>query len=294
MLIVAVAVPFIAAVAAGPASAGVAVQADIVQVIETSAFNPPSPDPSGVALRGGKIYVSDAEVEETKVWKKKNVFIVSRTGELLKTFATTRFSKEPAGLDATKKQLIFSDDDIDKIFFVRPGKDRRFGTRDDKVRSFGTRRFGCNDPEGVALGGGFLFISEGTDAKVFRLSPGRNGIFDGVGPKGDDRVRSFNTDTPALNQPNPEGIEYRPSSDTLFIVSNRQNWHVTETTIRGALVQTIEVTQNGDPLELHSPAGLAWGKASDSNAKHLYIVDRRVDNSADPDENDGILVEISF
>jgi hypothetical protein len=48
-------------------------------------------------------------------------------------------------------------------------------------------------------------------------------------------------------------------------------------------------------MGLHSPAGLAWGPASTNpNVRHLYIADRRVDNGADPNENDGRIFEISF
>jgi hypothetical protein len=263
----------------------------LIQIIDASSFSRPSPDPSGLAaMPNGTLLMSDGEVDETPWFEGKNVWQFNAEGDVLSTFKTTRFSIEPAGLEATKKQLIVSDDDQDRIFFVRKGKDHTYGTKDDEVRSFKTRPFGSRDPEGIALGGGFLFVSDGTKAEVFRLKPGKNGIFDGVAPKGDDRVHAFDTEVD-LGQLNPEGIEYRPSSETLFLVSNRQNSDVTECTIKGVLVATYDT----DGMGLHSPAGLAWGPGSiDPNVKDLWVADRGVDNFADPDENDGRIFEISL
>lgn len=277
--------------AMSPATAVVpTVTADLTQIIDTSTFSPPSPDPSGLSfLPGGKLLVSDAEVEETPLYARKNVFRITTGGELLSSFRTTRYTSEPAGLEATRKQLIVCDDKQDRVFFVRRGEDGRYGTKDDKVRSFGTRRFGSRDPEGVALGGGYLFIADDNRATVFRLSPGHNGIFDGVAPGGDDRVRQF--DAAAVGQPHPQGIEYRASSGTLFLVSRLQDSPVSETTTRGRLVSTIETSGLG----LYWPAGLAWGpSSSDPDVNHLYIADRGVDNATDPEENDGRIFEISF
>lgn len=291
LLTVALAASLLATVGTQPASAEPVVQATLVQTIDTSAFDPPSPDPSGLDfLPSGKLLMSDGEVDETPHWRKRNVFTITTDGDLVGTFKTTRFSTEPAGLEVTKKQLYVADDVQDKIFVVKRGKDHRYGTRDDPVRSFGTVRLGCRDPEGVALGGGFLFIasgSDGGDPSVCRLSPGPNGRFDGTGGKGDDRVRSFNTTR--LGQPDPEGIAYRPSTKTIFLVSNRRNSPVSETTKKGRLVRTIET----DGLGMRSPAGLAWGPGS-TGGNHLWVADRRVDNVADPNENDGMIFEISF
>ncbi|HEU4527178.1 MAG TPA: hypothetical protein VFT80_04550 [Actinomycetota bacterium] len=272
------------------ASGGVPEAPTLIQIIDTSSFSPPSPDPAGMAvLRGGRLLMSDCEVDETPWFQGKTVFRFGPDGDLLSTFKTTRFSIEPTGLEVRKKTLIVSDDDRDRIFFVRKGKDHKWGTRDDKVRSFATRPFGSRDPEGIALGGGFLFIADGAKAEVFRLKPGPNGIFDGVAPAGDDRVRR--SDTKTLGQPDPEGIEYRPSSGTVFLVSNRRNSDITEVTIRGRLVATYDTAGFG----LHSPAGLAWAPGSTGpNVKHLWIADRGVDNAADPDENDGRVFEVAL
>jgi hypothetical protein len=277
--------------AAGSMASGGVTQATLIQVIDASAFSRPSTDPSGMAtMPDGSLLMSDGEVDETPWFEGKNVWRFEADGDVLSTFKTTRFSIEPAGLEVTKKQLLVSDDDQDRIFFVRKGKDHTWGTKDDEVRSFKTRPFGSRDPEGIALGGGFLFVSDGTKAEVFRLKPGRNGVFDGVAPAGDDRVKRFDTES-TLGQLNPEGIEYRASTGTLFLVSNRQNSDITECTIKGELVATYDTTGFG----LHSPAGLAWAPAStDPNVNHLWVADRGVDNFADPNENDGRIFEIAL
>lgn len=290
-LSLALAASLLATVGALPASAEPVVQATLVQTIDTSAFDPPSPDPSGLDfLPSGRLLMSDGEVDETPHWRKKNVFTITTDGDLVGTFKTTRFSTEPAGLEVTKKQLYVADDVQDKIFVVKRGKDHRYGTRDDLVRSFGTVRLGCRDPEGVALGGRFLFIASGSDGavpSVCRLSPGRNGRFDGTGARGDDRVIRFKTTR--VGQPDPEGIAYCPATKTLFLVSSLRNSPISETTRKGRLVRTIET----DGLGMRSPAGLAWGPGS-TGGNHLWVADRRVDNVVDPNENDGMIFEISF
>lgn len=264
---------------------------ELVQVIDTSQLSPPIPDPSGLAfLPSGNLLVSDGEVEEIpSLYEGKNVFEITTAGELVDSFETTRFSDEPAGLAVHEKTVFISDDNADMVFRVRPGSDGSYGTKDDKVRSFSTRPFGSDDPEGIAFGAGVLFIADGRDAEVYRVSRGRNGVFDGVPPIGDDRVRHF--DTAELDQPDPEGIEFNADSGTLFIVSNLRNSSIVETTIRGRLLTVIDLSA----LDIRSPAGLAYGPGStDPSVNDLYIADRGRDNNSDPPENDGKIFEISF
>lgn len=203
-----------------PAAAVETVTPELIQVIDTSQLSPPIPDPSGLAfLSSGNLLVSDGEVEEIpSLYEGKNVFEITAAGDLVDSFKTTRFSDEPAGLAVDRKWVCVSDDDKDMVFLVRPRGDRRYGTRDDKVRSFSTRPFGSYDPEGLAFGKGAVFVIDGKGAEVYRVSRGRNGVFDGVPPLGDDRVRHF--DTAELGQPDPEGIEFNADTGTLFIVSN--------------------------------------------------------------------------
>jgi hypothetical protein len=89
----------------------------------------------------------------------------------------------------------------------------------------------------------------------------------------------------------PETVEFNPVGGTLFTLSNRQSGPIiVETTISGALLQTIDVSAAG----ARKPAGLAYAPASNgSGAMRFYFVDRGVDNNADPRENDGKMYELT-
>ena len=54
--------------------------------------------------------------------------------------------------------LIVSDSTNRRVYKIRRGKDRRFGTRDDIVQSFGTHKYGFTTAEDVAIRGKHLFI----------------------------------------------------------------------------------------------------------------------------------------
>lgn len=289
--VLAVAVSLTVPLHADPATAVDIVTPQLIQIIDTSQLSPPSPDPSGLAFTtSGTLLIADGEVEElSSLYRGRNVFEITTAGELVDTFRTTRYSDEPVGLAMKKKTLFISDDDKDMVFRLRPGRDGRFGTKDDKVSSFSTRTFRSNDPEGIALGKGDLFITDGRDAEVYRVDRGRNGVFDGAPPVGDDRVTHF--DVAQFGQLDPEGIEFNRESGTLFIVSNQRNSNVIETTLRGVLVREIDCSAIG----MRSPAGLAYGpRSTDPSVNSLYIADRGRDNGGDPLENDGKIYEIAF
>src|SRR5262249_7222780 len=56
--------------------------ATLVRTTQTSKYSPPSPDPSGVTYDSatGHLVISDAEVEEMRIWAGKNVFETTLTG----------------------------------------------------------------------------------------------------------------------------------------------------------------------------------------------------------------------
>lgn len=276
---------------AGPAAAGETVTPELVQVIDTSGFSTPIPDPTGLDFSSsGRLLVADSEVEEIPaLFEGRNVFEVTTGGALVGGFKTTRFSDEPVGLARKGRTLFLCDDNTDEVFTVRPGRDRRYGTRDDKVTSFNTRAFGSRDPEGIAFGARKLFVLDGMDAEVYRLSPGRNRVFDGVRPRGDDRVKHFDVAGAGLEE--PEGIGFDRGSTTLFIVSPRRGSDIIQTTMRGQVLTVID----GSALNIRSAAGVAFGpRSSDPSLDSLYIADRGVDNQTDPQENDGKIYEIAF
>jgi len=274
-----------------PAAAQEVVTPELIQVIDTSQLSPPSPDPSGLAVTpSGTLLFTDGEVEELPtLYRGRNAFEITTSGTLVDSFRTTRFSDEPVGVAVKRRTVFISDDDKDMVFRLRPGPDGRYGTRDDKVTSFRTRPFGSTDPEGLAFGMGALFIADGRDATVYRVGRGRNGVFDGVAPEGDDRVRSFGVS--AFGQLDPEGIEFNPETGTLFVVSNQRGSNAIEVTTGGDLVREIDLSTIG----IRSPAGLAYGpRRTDPSRYSLYVADRGRDNGGDPLENDGKIYELAL
>jgi hypothetical protein len=264
----------------------------LVNTIHTSAWNPPSPDPAGIAYRPdvGRLLISDSEVEEMPpYWAGANVFDATTAGSLVTTCDVTTFTNEPTGVAVNPNNgHIFFSDDGDSVYEVHLGADGQYCTADDTVTSFSTAAFNSFDAEGLAFGQGNLYIADGVGAEIYIVSPGANGIFDGVSPVGDDQVTSF--DTASLNQPDPEGIEFRPDTNTLFIVSNNtSSAEVVETTTAGAPVRVIDIGF----VNAVAAAGLAYAPGSaDPAVNHLYMAARGVDNGADPNENDGKVYEI--
>ncbi len=254
----------------------------LVEVIDTSAWDPPSPDPSGIAYSSAmrRLIVTDGEVEETVHFQGANAFRARRSGALVGAFDLTGVSREPAGVAVrprSRRLLYVADDNANRIFVVRSGPDRRWGTGDDRVRWISTRAFGSEDPEGLAYGEGSLFVADGRNAEVIRIVCRRR--CDGPPPEGDDVVRRF--DTSALGLTDPEGVDLDPSSGHLFIVSRRER-QIAETTLRGDLVALHDISSSS----IRHPSGIAVVPRREGRPL-LYVLDRGVDNNQDPGENDG-------
>ncbi|MHC4233895.1 MAG: PKD domain-containing protein [Planctomycetota bacterium] len=282
--------------AAAPAALFAPEVSSLVQTINTWQFNPPSPDPAGITYLGhlGHLLISDSEVNEMSIFQDVNLFEIELDGNLLETGNTTIHlsNKEPTGVtwNPANNHIFISNDDRDKIYEMAAGPDGIYGTADDIVTSFDTGAFGSGDPEGVTFDSsqGVLFIADGVDREVYRVSPGSNGVFDGTGGSGDDVVTSF--DTNRLGLDDPEGIAWDSDFGHLYIVGKPANrvFHVTST---GQLLRTIDISAaNAD-----KPAGLAYAPSSvNPGQMNLYIVDRRVDNNSNSRENDGQAYEVSF
>jgi uncharacterized protein YjiK len=260
----------------------------------TSQFNPSSPDPSGIAYLSfsDTLWISDAEVDEMPIYAGANVFETTFGGSLLGTRNTRSFSDEPTGvtLNPANRHLFYSDDDQKKVFEVNPGPDGRYHTPDDSVTSFNATAFGSNDSEDVVYdtSAGVLFIIDGVNAEVYRVSRGANGVFDGVPPVGDDVATHFDTAVRGITD--PEGITFNTDNGHLYIVGKPAT-EVAELTTSGALVQIIDISA----ANAHKPAGLAYAPGSlNPSERHLYIVDRGVDNDSDPNENDGKMYEVGL
>ena len=274
--------------------------ATLVNIIDTSIWSPPSPDSAGLEylVSEGQLMVVDSEVEEEGYWANANSFGATITGTLEETCDLMNkpgvLSKEPTGAAADPETgtRYVTDDNQRKIFIIELGPDGEFCTGDDITSSINTRNFGSGtegeDPEGIAYGDGRLFVADGVGKQVYVLTPGPNGIFDGVSPQGDDLITDF--DTEGLGLKDPEGIGYHWGRGTLFIVS-RPDKFVVETTIDGTEVNRYSI----DPFNIVSPAGLAIGPSStEPGVMNVYISQRGIDNSQDPEENDGKIYEIDI
>jgi Bacterial Ig domain len=276
------------------ANASVAASFTLVQTVDLSQLNPPSPDPAGITYMPGpdRLLVSDIDVDELPIFQGVNLYQMTTTGSLTATGVTTPFSNEPAGMgfNPATGTLFLSDDNKDRVFIDLPGADGRHGTSDDQVTFFSTAAFGSGDPEGVEYetNSGHLFVADGAGREVYEVSPGTNGTFDGVPASGgDDVVTHFD-----LNQfgvVDGEGIGHDAFRDTL-IIADRASKRIFEVTKSGQLVQIIDISTIPG---IRNPSGVTLAPASDNSGQMNYwIVDRGRDNSADPNENDGKLYEL--
>ncbi|MCC6166182.1 MAG: tandem-95 repeat protein [Caldilineaceae bacterium] len=287
----------------------------LVQTVDTSQWSPPSPDPSGIAYipASNTLLAGDGEVEETvtisqsgqltdvTLYAGVNMWHITPAGAVVSTWTTLSFSDEPVGLalNSANGHLFVSDDTGSRIVYeVDPGADGIYGNGNDVITSFvtgtfgGSQGFGSLDPEGLdyAADLGVLFIVDGTNNQVYRVSPGINAVFDGVPPAGDDQVTDF--DIAILGVTEPEGIAYNPDTGNLFIVGSNDDL-LFEVTTAGVLVQTYDLSA----LQATSLAGLTLAPGSQNpSTMSIYIVDRGVDNNFPPDRlpNDGRLYEISL
>jgi len=269
-------------------------QASLVQIIETSRFSTPSPDPAGIVYlnTSGTFLISDSEVNEMYIFTGENLFEMTADGFLIDDLTTVSFSSEPTGVafNPVNGHLFFSDDDQMEVFEVDLGPDGLYNTSDDIVTSFDTTVFHSFDPEGITFDtwDGVLFIVDGIGSKVYRIDPGVNGKFDGAPPISDDQITAF--DTAILGVRDPEGIAFNPDNGSLFIVGEPINV-IAEVSVDGELVRMIDIS--AAPVVM--PAGLAFAPSSvNPSESNLFVADRGVDNDANPNENDGRIFEVTI
>lgn len=280
-------------VAVQPASAAPPVAA-LVQSVALSSLSPPSPDPAGIAYlpAENKLLVSDSEVDEMSIFQQVNLYQLTLQGVLGPTGKTTAYTNEPTGLsfDPATSRLFVADDGLRKIFVVSLGIDGVAGTADDSVvASFDTAAYGNTDPEDVAFDTdtGNVYVSDGIGTEVYQVSPGVNGVFDGVPPTGDDTASHF--DVGRFGAKDSEGLAYDATRDTLLVLDRTTNT-IYETNKLGMLVNAIDLSAAAP----YKPADVVLAPGSSEPARmNLYFVTRGVDNDGHPTENDGMLYEMS-
>jgi uncharacterized protein YjiK len=269
----------------------------LVQTVDTSTFSPPSPDPSGITyIPATDIFlISDAEVNEIPaLYTGVNVFAVASNNELAYTLTTAPFSKEPAGIayNLNNGHIFYADDNTKRVYEINPGADGTQGTADDIRTSFSTKPFDAMDPEGLDYdpNSGDLFIADGGNHEIYRLDPGANGLFDGVpAGGGDDNLTSFDTAVHGIL--NPDGVAFDPATGNLLL-TGRSRKNIYELTSAGELVEVFDISA-GTTLD-SALGGIEIAPGSvDPAVMNYYIVDRGVDNFADPDQNDGKLYEFA-
>jgi hypothetical protein len=276
---------------AGAGAATAATKA--VHVTATSSWSPPSPDPAGIAYVASarRFVVVDCDVDELALWQGANVWSVAANGSASSAWSARTFTSEPSDVASKNAStLMFSDDSRKRIVTVNRGADGVWGTADDVSSAFSTTAFGSNDPEGLAHGGGSLFVADGNGRNVYRLTSGPNKAFDGVAPAGDDVLAGKPFNTTSLGLTDPEGITYDAATGHLFLVSTLEDL-IVEATTRGARVATYDISS----AKVKNPGGIAIAPASNgSGVPHAYVIDRGTDSSSSPGENDGRLFEFAL
>jgi len=272
----------------------IAAEYSLVASYATSAWSPPSPDPSGIAYipSSGHILVCDGEIDEPTwdppLWGGANVWERTLTDDPVGIFNTLAFSDEPTGVayNPANQHIYFSDDTGTKsVYDLDPGADGAYGTSDDSFTSIKTSDYGSTDAEGVCYDTfeGHIFWVDGVNREVYEADPGPDGKLGG----GDDTVTQFDVD--ALGIQDPEGVEFNTDNGHLYVLGT--NDLIVETTRDGVYIQEFDIS----PLNARKPAGLAYGPTSNNPfTTSLYIVARGIDNDGNPTENDGMLYEISI
>ena len=257
---------------------------------ETSLYDPPSPDPAGITYlsNSNSLLISDSEVNEMPIFEGYNLFQTNLDGTLIQPLTTISFSDEPTDVayNPNNDHLFISDDTGTRsIYELNPGPDGSYNTTDDTVTSFETGVYGSSDSEGVSFNtwNGHLFFTDGLNEEVYDVDPGPNGIFDGT----DDIVAQF--DVASMGIQDPEGSAFNWHNGHLYVLG--VNDLIAEVTTDGTLIRYIDISS----LNAERLAGLVYAPASAiPNVYHIYIVARGEDNNQNPNENDGLMFEISF
>ena len=284
-----------------PVAAELSVQDNVghlIKEIDTTgpAWDPFSPDPSGIAYAGsiGKLVVVDGEVEETgvnnypyegiNVW---HVDPVSGAGDgILDTTAGTPSNKEPVGAawDPVRDELYVSKDGSSSTVWAYTRSGNTWTLRNSRP----VTGFGVGDAEGLAFGNGHLYIADGINKEVWVIGPGGDGV---VATSDDVLVNRF--DTAAVGISDPEGVGIDHNTGNVWVLSHKDGEGMAEFLPDGTLVSTTHFDFPTD-----NPGGLDIAPTSSTGdspaAMSAWIAQRGVDNNSDPNEKDGKILEVSI
>jgi hypothetical protein len=278
---------------AAAAPQGTMIASSLLHRTDTALWDPPSPDPSGLAYiaASNKLMIVDGEVEETvngithfqgaNEWDTTLAGTVTRTANISKIVPTvTPMTNEPTDIayDPVANRYFVSDDDALRVYTLYPGADNLFGTADDTWTVFSTGTYGNGDPEGITFDTWHqhIFVSDGVNDEIYEYT------LDGA------LVQHFDVERYGVSD--PEGVDFNTASGTLVVLSNIGNPIAVETTLAGGLLRTVDLSAMG-PV---APAGLVVAPASDgSGAPSYYVVDRGIDNNSNPNIIDGFMAEMS-
>ena len=274
-------------------AAAISFTSSVVAIRDMALLSPPSPDPSGITYRPdfNEFVISDGEVEETvsgithfsgsNIWELRLDGTIIRTTNISRVAPTAvSMTNEPTGMawNPANGHYYVTDDDAQRVYDLNPGADQQIGTSDDSFVSFGTATTGNGDPEGVTIdsASNWVVVSDGVNAEVY--------IYTLSGTP----VSHF--DVAQYGITDPESVEFNAANGTLFVLGGDKTPIIVETTVAGALVQTIDISS----ANVQAPAGLAYAPASNgSGLMRFYVVARGVDNNSDPQIVDGKLFELT-
>jgi uncharacterized protein YjiK len=170
------------------ASASSDFSSSLVRTVDTAAFSPPSPDPSGLTYLpapANKLVMTDGEVEETvtgithfqgaSLWELRLDGTVLRSANLSKIAPTTvSMTNEPTGIawNPGNGHYYVTDDDAQRVYDLNPGADGLPGTTDDSFTFFSTIGAGSGDPEGITFdtANNHIFVSDGVNAEIYEFT----------------------------------------------------------------------------------------------------------------------------
>ncbi len=297
-------------VAAVPLEAGAEIlllegDAEVVAVTPLSGVEPMLIDPTGITYlpdRDALILVDSEIDEEPSIFAGFNMITTDRSlGDPTGSLAPgPGGADEPTGLayDSVERTLILTNDSTDEVVMDQPGSDGRYGTEDDVVSVPDYSALELSDLEDVAFDADdrVLYLLEASTQTVYRITPGKDGVFDGVSPAGDDSVSAIQL--APIGILDATGLEFVPGVGSLLVTDSRRD-AILEVSKAGVLVRDVDLS----PLKISgvalAPNDLTIAPASDgSGAQHVYVVDRGNDNGTPgdgvPPPTDGRVIELAM